>query len=58
MAYSRYKANYFFSIYKIYIFYSYIDSVYMNLQQLHYIVAVDTYRHVITAADKCHVTQA
>jgi LysR family hydrogen peroxide-inducible transcriptional activator len=30
----------------------------MNLQQLHYIVAVDTYRHFITAADKCHVTQA
>lgn len=30
----------------------------MNLQQLEYIVAVDTYRHFVTAADTCHVTQA
>lgn len=30
----------------------------MNLQQLEYIVAVDTYRHFVTAADKCFVTQA
>jgi LysR family hydrogen peroxide-inducible transcriptional activator len=30
----------------------------MNLQQLEYIVAVDTYRRFQTAADKCFVTQA
>lgn len=30
----------------------------MNLQQMQYIVAVDTYRHFVTAAQKCHVTQA
>lgn len=29
----------------------------MNLQQLEYIVAVDTWRHFSTAAEKCHVTQ-
>ena len=29
----------------------------MNLQQLEYIVAVDTYRHFSTAAEKCNVTQ-
>ena len=30
----------------------------MNLQQLEYIIAVDTYRHFVTAAEKCFVTQA
>lgn len=30
----------------------------MTLQQLSYIVAVDTYRHFTTAAEKCFVTQA
>ncbi len=30
----------------------------MNLQQLEYIVAVDTHRHFVTAAEKCFVTQA
>ncbi len=30
----------------------------MNLQQLEYIIAVDTYRHFVTAAEKCYVTQA
>lgn len=30
----------------------------MTLQQLSYIVAVDTYRHFTTAAEKCYVTQA
>lgn len=30
----------------------------MNLQQLEYIVAVDTHRHFVTAAQKCFVTQA
>lgn len=30
----------------------------MNLQQLEYIVAVDRYRHFVTAAEKCFVTQA
>lgn len=29
----------------------------MNLQQLEYIVAVDTFRHFSTAAEKCNVTQ-
>ena len=30
----------------------------MNIQQLEYIVAVDTHRHFVTAAEKCFVTQA
>lgn len=30
----------------------------MNIQQLEYIVALDTHRHFVTAAEKCHVTQA
>ena len=30
----------------------------MNLQQLDYIIAVDTYRHFLKAAEKCFVTQA
>ena len=30
----------------------------MNLQQLEYIIAVDRYRHFVTAADHCFVTQA
>ena len=30
----------------------------MNLQQLEYIIAVDTYRHFVTASKKCFVTQA
>lgn len=30
----------------------------MNLQQMEYIVAVDTHRHFVTAAEKCFVTQA
>ncbi|WP_405369259.1 LysR substrate-binding domain-containing protein [Nonlabens sp. Asnod2-A12] len=29
----------------------------MTLQQLEYVVALDTYRHFVTAADKCFVTQ-
>ncbi|MCS7073757.1 MAG: LysR family transcriptional regulator, partial [Bacteroidia bacterium] len=29
----------------------------MNLQQLHYIVALDRYRHFATAAEHCKVTQ-
>ncbi len=29
----------------------------MTLIQLEYIIAVDTYRHFVTAADNCHVTQ-
>lgn len=29
----------------------------MNLQQLEYIIAVDTYRHFAKAAEHCHVTQ-
>lgn len=30
----------------------------MNHQQLEYIIAVDTHRHFVTAAEKCFVTQA
>ncbi|MBK7038564.1 MAG: LysR family transcriptional regulator [Chitinophagales bacterium] len=30
----------------------------MNLQQLDYIIAVDTYRHFLNASEKCFVTQA
>ena len=29
----------------------------MTLQQLEYIIALDTYRHYVTAAENCHVTQ-
>jgi len=30
----------------------------MNLQQLEYIIAVDTHRHFVTAAEKSFITQA
>ena len=30
----------------------------MNFQQLEYILAVDHYRHFVTTAQHCHVTQA
>jgi len=30
----------------------------MNIQQLEYVVALDTHRHFVTAADSCFVTQA
>jgi LysR family hydrogen peroxide-inducible transcriptional activator len=30
----------------------------MNVQQLEYIIAVDTYRHFVKASEKCFVTQA
>lgn len=30
----------------------------MNLQQLEYIIAVDSHRHFVTAAEKCFITQA
>src|ERR1051325_5808838 len=40
-------------------FYTFINNFYkMNLQQLEYIVAVDTYRHFEKAAASCYVTQA
>ena len=29
----------------------------MNIQQLEYVVALDRYRHFVTAAESCHVTQ-
>ena len=29
----------------------------MTLQQLEYIVALDTHRHFVTAAEHCYVTQ-
>ncbi len=40
------------------IFYFCIDIIYMNLQQLEYIVAVDNYGQFLKAAEKCFVTQA
>lgn len=30
----------------------------MNIQQLEYIIAVDTYRHFVKASEKCFITQA
>jgi LysR family hydrogen peroxide-inducible transcriptional activator len=30
----------------------------MNIQQLEYVIALDDHRHFVTAAEKCHVTQA
>lgn len=42
---------------KIDICYPYIDFAYMTLVQLEYIVAVDTYRNFVVAAEKCFVTQ-
>jgi len=30
----------------------------MNIQQLEYVIALDTYRNFVKAAEKCHVTQA
>jgi LysR family hydrogen peroxide-inducible transcriptional activator len=35
-----------------------IDYIYMNFQQLEYILAVNQARHFVTAANLCHVTQA
>lgn len=35
-----------------------IDSVYMNIQQLEYVIAVDKFRNFTRAADHCNVTQA
>lgn len=29
----------------------------MNIQQLEYVIALDDYRHFVTAAESCHVTQ-
>ena len=29
----------------------------MTLQQLEYVIALDNYRHFVTAAEKCFVTQ-
>ena len=29
----------------------------MTLQQLEYVIALDAYRHFVTAAEKCFVTQ-
>ena len=29
----------------------------MTIQQLEYVIALDNYRHYVTAAEKCHVTQ-
>lgn len=34
-----------------------MKSINLNIQQLEYVVAVDTYRHFATAAEKCFVTQ-
>lgn len=48
------KPNY---IHQTDIFYLCIDDVYMNLQQLEYILAVDEHRHFVRAAEACHVTQ-
>lgn len=42
---------------KIDICYHHIDFAYMTLVQLEYIVAVDTYRNFVVAAEKCFVTQ-
>ena len=30
----------------------------MNIQQLEYIIAVDTHRHFVKASEKCFITQA
>ena len=41
------------------ILYIRIDFIYiMNLNQLEYIIAVDTHRHFVKAAEKCYITQA
>lgn len=45
-------------IYQTDIIYLCIDNIYiMTLQQLEYIVAVNKYRHFVTASEKCGVTQ-
>ncbi len=38
--------------------YIHIEILYMNLQQLEYIIALDKYRHFVTAAENTFVTQA
>jgi LysR family hydrogen peroxide-inducible transcriptional activator len=46
-------------LYKNYVLYLSIDKIErMVLQQLEYIVAVDTHRHFLRAAESCYVTQA
>jgi LysR family hydrogen peroxide-inducible transcriptional activator len=45
------------SIEKINNYYICIDFIYMTLVQLEYIVAVDTYRSFVLAAERCFVTQ-
>lgn len=51
------KGDYYKSINQTDIFYICIDFIYMNLQQLEYIVAVDELRHFVKAAERCCVTQ-
>ena len=55
----RYKDEKSTFINQIDIFYTYICFIYImiTLIQLEYIVAIDTYRHFVTAAEKCFVTQ-
>ena len=45
------------NIIQINIYYIHIILFYMTLQQLEYIAALDTYRHYVTAAEKCHISQ-
>src|SRR5690606_20443720 len=35
-----------------------IEFIYMNLQQLEYIISIDRHRHFVKAAEACFVTQA
>lgn len=44
-------------IYQINSFYTIIDFIYMNIQQLEYIVAVDQERHFQKAANACNISQ-
>jgi len=45
------------SIDRIYRIFATNSPIYMNIQQLTYILAIDRFRHFARAADHCHVTQ-
>jgi LysR family hydrogen peroxide-inducible transcriptional activator len=50
-----YKSNQYI-LYK-YKYYLYFIFIIMTINQLEYVIAVDNYRHFVTAAEKCYVTQ-
>lgn len=52
-----FKCGEFYLIIQINNYYTCITLIYMTLQQFEYIVALDEYRHYVTAAEHCYVSQ-